>query len=55
MRPPFLQAAAAGAWQQLGLRLRRLRDWPGDAGNPYSPVSSIGLLLIFALAVNIGR
>lgn len=52
MRPPFLQAAAASAWQQLGLRLR---DWPGDAGNPYSPVSSIGLLLIFALAVNIGR
>jgi hypothetical protein len=55
MRYPSLQATAAGAWQQLGLRLRHLRDWPGDASSPYSPAFSVGLLLIFALAVSIGR
>jgi len=55
MRHPSSQATTAGVWRQLGLRLRRLRDWPGDAGNPYSLAFSIGLLLLLALAVNIGR
>jgi hypothetical protein len=50
-----LKVARAGLWQQAHWRLRLLRDWPGNAGNPYSPVFSIGLLLIIALASHIGR
>jgi hypothetical protein len=32
-----------------------LRDWPGSASNPYSPVSSIALLLAVGLIVNFAR
>jgi hypothetical protein len=39
----------AGGWQQARRRWRRLRDRHGNAGNPYSPVLSIGLLLIIAV------
>ncbi len=45
MRYTFLRTATAGARR----RWRHLRDWHGNAGNPYSPVSSIGLLLIIAV------
>lgn len=55
MRHMFLQAATGDAWQQARRRWHHIRDWPGNAGNPYSPVFSIGLLLIIALAFNIGR
>ncbi|MGB9115598.1 hypothetical protein [Bradyrhizobium sp.] len=55
MRHTSSQAATGQVWQQARLRLRRLRDWPGNAGNPYSPAFSIGLLLIIALASHIGR
>jgi hypothetical protein len=55
MRHTSLQVAGAGTWQQARRRLRHLRGWPGNAGNPYSPVFSIGLLLVIALAINIGQ
>ncbi len=55
MRHTSLQTPTGQVWQQARLRLRRLRDRPGNASNPYSPVFSIGLLLIVALAVNIGQ
>jgi hypothetical protein len=32
-----------------------LRNWPGSASNPYSPVSSIALLLAVGLIVNFAR
>ena len=54
MRHTSLQTSTGQVWQQARLRLRHLRDWPGNAGNPYSPVFSIGLLLILALASHIG-
>ena len=34
------------SWRQT------LRSWPGSASNPYSPVSSIALLLAVGLMVN---
>jgi hypothetical protein len=46
MRHIFWRVATADGWQQA---CRRLRDWHGNAGNPYSPVLSIGLLLIVAV------
>ncbi|MGO8908655.1 MAG: hypothetical protein ACLQDM_04905 [Bradyrhizobium sp.] len=55
MRHTSLQLARAGAWRQTRRRLRHLRDWPGNTGSPYSPVFSIGLLLIIALAANLVR
>jgi hypothetical protein len=45
MRHTFWQVATAGARR----RWRRLSDRPGNTGNPYSPVLSIGLLLIMAV------
>ena len=47
MRHTFWKVTTAGARQQA--RRQRLRDWRGNAGNPYSPVLSIGLLLIIAV------
>jgi hypothetical protein len=32
-----------------------LRNWPGSASNPYSPVSSIALLLAVGLIVSFAR
>jgi hypothetical protein len=49
MRHTSLQVATAGVWRQTRQRLRHLRDWPADASNPYSPVLSIGLLLVIAV------
>jgi len=50
MRHPSLQAATNGTWQQARRNWQQLRDWRGNATNPYSPAFSIGLLLIIALA-----
>jgi hypothetical protein len=55
MRHISLQLARAGAWQQARQLLWDLRDWPADASSPYSSALSIGLLLIIALAVNVGQ
>jgi hypothetical protein len=49
MRHTFWRVATAGGWQQARRRWRRLRDRHGNTGNPYSPVLSIGLLLIIAV------
>jgi hypothetical protein len=55
MRHPLLQPAAGGDWQQARQRWQHIRKRRGNASNPYSPVFSIGLLLIVALAFNIGH
>jgi hypothetical protein len=55
MRHPLLQATTDGAWQQARRRWQHIRDRHGNATNPYSPVFSIGLLLIVALAVNVSH
>ena len=54
MRLASLQTVTGGAWQQARRSLRHFRDCPGNTGNPYSPALSIGLLLVIALAFNIG-
>jgi len=48
-----LHAAPADRLRHARQRLKRLRDWPGHAGNAYSPIVCIGLLLIVALGFNI--
>ncbi|WP_291567078.1 hypothetical protein [Bradyrhizobium sp.] len=49
MRHIFWRVATAGGWQQARRRWRHLRDRHGNASNPYSPVLSMGLLLIIAV------
>jgi hypothetical protein len=55
MRHTSLHTPTVQVWQQARVRLRHLRVWPSNASNPHSPVFSIGLLPILALAVNIGQ
>jgi hypothetical protein len=50
MRHPHLQVATDGTWRHARRGWQHFRGWRGNATNPYSPVFSIGLLLIIALA-----
>jgi hypothetical protein len=43
------------AWPRARQCLRTLRDWPGNANNPYSPSFSIALLAGVALIIYLGR
>jgi hypothetical protein len=54
MRDISARTTTAEARHQTRRGLRHWRDWPGTADTPYSPLFSIGLLLIIALAFNIG-
>jgi len=55
MRHDTLQAATTDTWQQARRAWRHIRDWPGNASNPYSPAFSIGLLLVIVLIINVNR
>ena len=55
MKHASVEPDAKEAWYRPGHFWHSLRNWPVNADNPYSPISSVALLLIVGLIVHIGR
>jgi hypothetical protein len=51
MRSASIDPEAGSVWRRARHRFARVRDWPANGNNPYSPLYCVSLLLAIGLII----